>query len=98
MSIDSTVRFALDNLDRMLREVEAGKRGTDALRIAAEQVLRVTSPAAIEDREYHTIDLALPISEQCGHHGPYGRVCDRRANHVSPDHREAEVSWKGEDK
>lgn len=90
---DSTTRFALDNLATQLKRVEAGEAGTDAILIAAEQVLRVTSPAAVEDREYFTVDLALPRSERCGHHGPYGRVCSRRFQHASPTHREAEISW-----
>ena len=71
--------------------------GTDAIRIAAEQLLRVTDPAEQEDREYVTVDLALPISQRCGGRNG-GRTCSRRAGHVSPDHRDAEISWKGEGK
>lgn len=91
---DQTTQFALDNLARQLARVDAGQTEPDAIRIAAEQVLRVTSPAAVEDREYHTVDLALPADQRCGAIGERsGRTCSRRANHVSDTHRCMEISW-----
>ena len=89
---DQTTQFARDNLARQIERVNRGEASEKAIRIAAEQLLRVTTPAAIEDREYGK-DLALPISARCGERGQYGRVCSRRANHVSPDHRDIEYSW-----
>lgn len=90
---DSTTQHALDNLARQLARVDAGEAGTDAIRIAAEAVLRVTSPAAVEDREYFNVDLELPRGERCLAKGDHGRVCSRRYRHVSPTHRDCEISW-----
>lgn len=97
MSYDHYTQSALDNLAHWVGEVEAGRRGPDAVMIAAKALLRVTSPAAVEDREYLTVDLNLPVSERCGaEYGKWGRVCSRRAGHVSPDHRDMEFSWTDE--
>jgi len=94
---DSTTQFALDNLARQIARVDAGEltvaAGADAIRVAADALLRVTSPAAVEDREYFTVDLGLPISARCAARGDNGLVCSRRDNHVSPTHRCAEISW-----
>ena len=90
---DQTTKAGLANLARQLERVAAGEAGTDALVIAAEALLRVTSPAAVEDREYFSVDLALPRGERCLAQGKHGRVCSRRYQHVSPTHRDAEISW-----
>lgn len=88
---DAQTQHALDNLATMLQDVKTGKRGTDALRIAAEQVVRVTSPAAVEDRNYFA-DLEAEV-DRCGAPGEHGRFCSRRAGHVSPTHRSMEITW-----
>ena len=92
--MDHVVEFQIKNLERQLQRVDAGEAGIEALRGAIEALLRVSAPAAVEDREYHRVDLRLRESQQCGAHGPYGRVCKRRAEHVSADHRDLEISWK----
>ena len=92
--MDFYVQAALDNLERQVKRVEAGETEPDAVMIAAKALLRVTSPAAVEDREYYT-DMVLPAEQRCGaEYGKWGRVCSRRAGHVSPDHRDMEFSWK----
>lgn len=91
---DQTTQHMLDNLGRWVAEVEAGRETPDAVVLAAKALLRVTSPAAVEDREYYT-DMVLPAEQRCGaEYGRWGRVCSRRAGHVSPDHRDMEFSWK----
>lgn len=97
MSYDHYTQSALDHLARYVQLVKNGERPARDLIGAAEAVLRVTSPAAVEDREYMTVDLTLPVSERCGaEYGKWGRVCSRRAGHVSPDHRDLEFSWADE--
>lgn len=94
---DATTQHMLDNLAHWVGEVEAGRRGPEAVVTAAKALLRVTSPAAVEDRDYYS-DLELPASERCGaEYGRWGRVCNRRAGHVSPDHRDLEFSWTDEE-
>ena len=94
--MDFYVQAALDNLERQVKRVEAGETEPDAVMIAAKALLRVTSPAAVEDREYYT-DMVLPAEQRCGaEYGKWGRVCSRRAGHVSPDHRDMEFSWTDE--
>lgn len=90
---DSTTQHALENLARQIARVDAGETEADAIRIAAEALLRVTSAAAVEDREYFNVDLALPRGERCLAKGDHGRVCSRRYRHASPTHRDAEISW-----
>lgn len=90
----SAISYARENLVRQIARVDAGETDVNAIRIAAEELLRVTDPAAIEDAEYHRVDLELPISLRCGSRMPeYGRSCSRRAGHVSPTHRDGEISW-----
>lgn len=93
---DQTTQHAINNLARWVEEYRAENVGkaTPSVVSAAEYLLRVTSPEAVEDREYHSVDLALPEHQRCGAIGEYGRICFRRANHVSPDHRSLEFSWK----
>lgn len=90
---DQITKAGLANLARQLERVAAGEAGTDAIRIAAEALLRVASPAAVEDREYFRVDLELPRGERCLAKGDNGLVCGRRYRHVSPTHRSAEISW-----
>lgn len=91
---DQTVQFALDNLARQIARVDAGETDAGAIRVAAEQVLRVAAPAAVEDREYFSVDLALDADAQCGATSPeHNRRCSRRVEHVSTDHRSLEISW-----
>lgn len=90
---DQTTQHMLDNLGRWVAEVEAGRRGPEAVVAAAKALLRVTSPEAVEDREYYA-DLTLPADKRCGaEYGRWGRVCSRRAGHVSTSHRDLEFSW-----
>lgn len=94
MSYDYATQGALDHLARYVQRVKNGERPASDLIGVAEAVLRVTSPAAVEDREYYT-DMVLPAEQRCGaEYGKWGRVCSRRAGHVSPDHRDMEFSWK----
>lgn len=90
---DQTTQHALDNLARQIARVDAGETEAGAIRTAAEALLRVTSPAAVEDREYFRVDLELPRGERCLARGEYDRVCSRRYRHVSPTHRDCEISW-----
>lgn len=94
---DAATQHALDNLERQVKRVEAGETEPDAVMIAAKALLRVTSPAAVEDREYYS-DLKLPAKQRCGaEYGRWGRVCNRRAGHVSTAHRDLEFSWTDEE-
>lgn len=91
--MDSIVIHARETLEKQLVRYRAGG-SVDGVIVAAEQLLRVTSPAAVEDREYFSVDLGLPISQRCGEVSErWGRKCSRRAGHVHPNHRDAEVSW-----
>lgn len=94
--MDYIVSGAIDNLRVWVERFKAENVGkpTPPVVAAAEHLLMVSDPAAVEDREYHRVDLRLRESQQCGAHGPYGRVCKRRAEHVSADHRDLEISWK----
>ena len=92
---DQSVQFALDNLARQIARVDAGDTGTGAIRIAAEALLRVAAPAAVEDREYFSVDLALDADAQCGATSDeHARRCTRRVEHVSSSHRSLEISWE----
>jgi hypothetical protein len=90
---DSTTQFALDNLARQLDRAAAGETDDSAVAMAARALLRATSPAAVEDRQYYDVDLDLPTDKRCRAEGKHGRVCGRRANHVSDTHRDLEFSW-----
>jgi hypothetical protein len=94
MAYDQTTQGVLDHLARYVQLVKDGERNPRDLIGVAEAVLRATSPEAVEDREYMTVDLNLPASERCGdEYGRWGRVCSRRDGHVSPTHRDLEFSW-----
>lgn len=92
---DGAIRHAMANLEVWLDRYHAENLGKATLPVvaAAEHLLRQLDPAAIEDREYHSYDLALPISRRCGSRGEYGRTCSRRLGHFSPTHRDGEISW-----
>lgn len=90
---DSSTQHALDNLARQLARAEAGETDDSSVAIAARALLRVTSPEAVEDREYFNVDLGLPRGERCLAKGDHGRVCSRRYKHVSTTHRDCEISW-----
>lgn len=91
---DSTTQHALDNLARQIARVDAGETDAGAIRTAAEALLRVTNPAAVEDREYFRVDLELPRGERClAVSDDHGLVCSRRYRHVSDTHRSHEISW-----
>ena len=65
--------------------------------VAAQHLLAQLDPAAIEDREYHSYDLTLPVEDRCGaFYGKWGRACSRRAGHVNARHRDGEISWTDE--
>lgn len=90
---DQSTKHAIENLARQIARVDAGETDDSAIRVAAEALLRVASPEAVEDREYYWVDLKLVRSEQCLAKGEHGRVCSRRFQHASPTHRDCEISW-----
>jgi len=97
MAYDQTTQHAIDNLAHWVEQYRAENVGKATLPVvaAAEHLLRVASPEAVEDREYYN-DIELPRSERCLAKGPYGRICSRRYQHVSERHRDMEVSWTDE--
>ncbi len=90
---DQTTQHALDNLARQIARVDAGETEAGAIRTAAEALLRVTSPEAVEDREYFYVDLNMIRSERCLAQGDNGLTCGRRYGHISPTHRSHEITW-----
>jgi hypothetical protein len=50
--------------------------------------------AAVEDREYYTVDLVLTLGASCMAHDKATDLrCFRRAGHVSTTHRNGGVTW-----
>ena len=88
--IDTTIEYARQNLDKVIAMHAEGKADLKYVLIAAQQLLRVMSPEAVEDREYFT---QLGQGEACGEVGMYGRACSRRKGHVNETHRDMEYSW-----
>lgn len=99
---DATTRHAIENLDKVVAQYHAGEANGKSVLIAAKALLRVTSPEAVEDREYYE-DLAQPEETKCGAISPPWTVaesslkCSRRVDHVSPTHRDCEITWTDED-
>lgn len=95
---DGTIRHAMVNLQEWIDRYRAENPGTVTMPVvaAAEHLLRQLDPAAIEDREYHSYDLQLPISRRCGADSPWGRRCSRRLGHINARHRDGEISWTDE--
>ena len=92
----SSISHAVDNLQVWVTRWKDEHVGEPTIPVvaAAEHLLRVMSPEAVEDREYHTVDLALPVTARCGAYGSRtGRTCSRRYGHVSDTHRDGEITW-----
>jgi len=86
-----------ENLARVISLYRAGDLPAHHVTLAAEALLHVLDPAAIEDVEYPSLDWRLEAWAQCRAAGEHGRRCTRRRGHVSLDHRDLEVSWPVEE-
>lgn len=95
---DGTIRHAMVNLQTWIDRYQGVPgEAMPPVVVAAQHLLSVLDPRAIEDREYHSYDLALPISRRCGaEYGKWGRSCSRRLGHINESHRDGEISWTDE--
>lgn len=97
----SAVAHAIGNLRHWIEEARTTARAkgecTPSVVVAAEHLLAALEKGAIEDREYGSYDLALPVEERCGaYYGKWGRACSRRDGHINERHRDGEISWTDE--